>query len=261
MKGKKPVKDPQPKSGGGPLLTRSKAAAERAGFLYIQQLRLEARKNDGSGIRGTHARALVSIGRYQPCAILSLKTQAEQTIWIWSDLHLGNEEKLDRLNRPFPNTDAMNEAIFSAWKGLVGPDDLMIIAGDVGVQGGVPAGLRQAWTALPGRKCLVPGEQDINTMGSIDNSAYDRVCIAILIPGRPGAPDIAVTHLPMVCVPAATVNVHGHGPPEGRENHGSRVQITADELDFKPLGMGLVLEKAQALHEQERAERRNRRRG
>ena len=212
-------------------------------------------------IPSAHARALIRLGRTDQCTILNLKAQTARTIWIWSDLHLGNEAKLDELERPFLNTDAMNEAIFSSWKSHVDPSDLVIVAGDIGVQGGIPAGIRQAWTGLPGRKCLVPGEQDVNTLGTFDHSAYDRTCFTILIPGETGTPDIAITHLPMVSVPAGTVNVHGHGRSQRRENHGSRVQITADELGFKPAELAWVLEKAQALHDTERAESRNRQRG
>lgn len=78
-------------------------------------------------------------------------------IWLSSDIHFG-EERLQLFERPFKNSDEMNEKIIESFNSVVSPDDDLILVGDICNQNH-PEKLPLVGM-LNGRKTLIRGNHD-----------------------------------------------------------------------------------------------------
>lgn len=75
-----------------------------------------------------------------------------------SDLHIGHANIRTFCNRPFPTTEDMNWGLVDRWNAVVGPDDEVVIVGDLAM-GKIDESL-QFVKELNGTKRLVPGNHD-----------------------------------------------------------------------------------------------------
>jgi len=80
------------------------------------------------------------------------------TVWFTADLHLGHANIIGYSRRPFPDVDAMNEALIQRWNETVATDDAVWILGDVAL-GRIKESLAHVGR-LAGRKCLLAGNHD-----------------------------------------------------------------------------------------------------
>lgn len=80
--------------------------------------------------------------------------------WFTSDTHFGHKNiiKFEAENRPFADTDHMDEALIANWNAVVAPGDLVFHLGDA-IMGDFEAGIRKM-QRLNGFKILVPGNHD-----------------------------------------------------------------------------------------------------
>ena len=60
--------------------------------------------------------------------------EPDETTWIWSDLHLGNEMSLEVFDRPFRTVHEAEREMMTAWRDVVDIDDRSL-SGDIGVDG------------------------------------------------------------------------------------------------------------------------------
>jgi calcineurin-like phosphoesterase family protein len=80
------------------------------------------------------------------------------TTWFTADLHLGHHNIIDYCNRPFPDVDAMNDALIERWNDTVADDDTVWVVGDFAL--GKIADTLPLVATLHGRKILVAGNHD-----------------------------------------------------------------------------------------------------
>lgn len=78
-----------------------------------------------------------------------------------SDPHFGHENILTLCSRPFPDIDAMNEALIDAWNRRVTGTDVMYILGDLFYRCADPEPILRR---LKGRKRLIIGNHDSSWM-------------------------------------------------------------------------------------------------
>ena len=211
-------------------MTAADAVAQFVEHIYREQLRRTARSASEPSATRRLARAMLRVERTAGHEIM--RPEHAGRIWMIADLRLGSEEALDRRRRPFGSVEEMNAALLDKWSTNVGSDDTVVVAGNAGEPGGIRAGLRNAWLALPGRKLLVIGPEDIGPGGGVDASAWDAVRLCLTIATQPS---LAVTHLPLESVPAGLVNLHGGpAPGTGKGKGKRRLSIAADRIDFAP---------------------------
>ena len=188
-------------------------------------------------------RGMLRLGRTSGCEIV--RPAHCGRIWLIGNLELGSEDALDRRRRPFRGGEEMNEALLHGWASVVGSNETVIVAGNAGEGGGIRSGLRDRWLALPGRKLLVIGPQDIGPTGGVDAAAWDSVQLCVITATRP---PLAITHLRLDTVPAGCVNLHAGPPVTVTDNGGNRrISIAADRLGFKPAPMEQLQEEAAEL--------------
>lgn len=80
------------------------------------------------------------------------------TTWFTADLHLGHRNIIDYCSRPFPDVDAMNDALIERWNDTVAEDDRVWVVGDFAL--GKITDTLPLVEALHGRKILVAGNHD-----------------------------------------------------------------------------------------------------
>lgn len=79
-------------------------------------------------------------------------------IWFTSDTHLGHTNIIKYCDRPFKNTDEMDERIIANWNDIVSPDDTVFHLGDVAL-GDISKSLPKV-ARLNGYKICVLGNHD-----------------------------------------------------------------------------------------------------
>ena len=167
--------------------------------------------------------------------------------WIWSDLHLGHEAIMEYSGRPFQSAAHMAEALFAAWAGTVGPEDRLVIAGDVCMSGALNEVVFNRLRGMPGRKLLVPGNHDLTGAGHLRPEGLDEVHAMLYQLGAPGEPNLLITHLPVFDLPEGWINIHGHWHEKNAD--GARhINVSVEQLNYRPVDFELVRGLACRLH-------------
>ena len=153
--------------------------------------------------------------------------------WIWSDLHLGDRLAPASFGRPFDDVDAMDEALLEAWRTTVQPEGTTIVAGDVTTERGARQVNLCSRTAAAGgyHTMLVYGNHDHDGNGHIVTDGFDEAFLALLLEGDPV---LAITHVPLEQVPAGVVNVHGHTHHRDAGGEGAHINVSVEQLDYRP---------------------------
>ena len=200
---------------------------------------MERARDAVAGRRKRKFKAMITMIDAHPAGTLALDPAHT---WVWSDLHLGHANVIEYSDRPFPDVDAMNEALWRAWEETVGPEDTVVVAGDVAMGRCVSedtwARIRQA----PGRvKHLVVGNHDLHGRGVLRTEGFDHVwsCAVSAGPER-----LVWTHMPLQAVPEGWVNVHGH-THEHTIDDGAHVNVSVEQTGYRPLRLDEVLKRAQ----------------
>lgn len=92
-------------------------------------------------------------------------------IYFTADLHFYHDNIIRIKNRPFPNSEKMNQALINNWNKTVNANDEVYILGDVTMKGAEYA--KEVLGQLRGRKYLIKGNHDryINQEG-FDSSIF-----------------------------------------------------------------------------------------
>ena len=154
------------------------------------------------------------------------------SIWLWSDLHMGDHLALGTFGRPFDNIPEMDESLLEAWHQTVGADDTIIVAGDVTL--GSPRERPQRTQRIidaPGYKVLVYGNHDENGQGGVVTDGFDEAYFAVSLAGNPV---LLVTHVPLTDVPSGIVNVHGHTHQHQAAGANRHINICVEQLEYRP---------------------------
>jgi calcineurin-like phosphoesterase family protein len=76
-------------------------------------------------------------------------------IYVWSDTHFNHRGIIDYCARPYPDAEAMNQALIERWNSVVRPTDTIWLLGDFGF-----GPVSVVFEALQGHKRLVIGNHD-----------------------------------------------------------------------------------------------------
>ena len=188
-------------------------------------------RDDPPGVR-------LLIAQCRLTAPAALVEPGDARVWIWSDLHLGHAETIRYFRRPFASPDEMDNVLFDRWERTVGPDDTIVCLGDVAPDDGLTAEHIGNIIAAPGRKLLVLGNHDRRHGG------FDEVSTTLYAPGDP---PLLLTHLPLRVAPTGCVNVHGHVHESFVTGTSPHINVTVEQLDYRPVGLDRIRRLARSL--------------
>lgn len=153
-------------------------------------------------------------------------------IWLTADLHFGHESVMVKGGRPWKNVDKMDAALIRSMNEHVGPEDLLIIAGDLTLFGPLRNKyVEQIISKLPGIKVLVYGNHDRFKPKWYLDRGFVLAATSLVLPGG-----VLVTHDPADATvwPKDKPVLHGHlhGLWRALDN---LVDVGVDAWDYKPV--------------------------
>jgi calcineurin-like phosphoesterase family protein len=162
--------------------------------------------------------------------------------WLYADPHFfhASPDKADGIirmcNRPFATGREMNEAMSSAWRKVVRPDDDVIVVGDFAHRAD-PEDLRRLFDSLPGRKHLVIGNHD-----GKDTLALPWVTVKDIAYVSIDSQRVVLCHYPMLSWPgsgkgALMLYGHHHGKLPGNQQS---ADIGVDVLGWAPVRLATI---------------------
>ena len=218
-------------------------AAERLHALYVDELRQSLLPPVHATMDRRQIEALIRRGRTaEPAGF----TEPDATTWIWSDLHLGHEHSRTVFGRPFRTAAAADEAMIEAWYVEVAEDETIICLGDITVDGEALAHHQQWWQKAPGTKWLVLGNHDVDPVNQIRPFKIDHTAVTVYAAGDP---PLLLTHVPLLQVPHGAVNVHGHVHERESPTPNRHVNVSVEQLNYRPAKLGDIRRLARRLLE------------
>ena len=179
-------------------MTDHEAAAARLQRLYACELEQELRPEafasttEGPPMHQPQVRALMRHARERMPIVCD---EADETVWVWSDLHLGDSGTIMAFDRPFETPDEMDDVLLETWGKVAGTDDTTICLGDVSVDGRLQERHQERWERTPGAKWLVLGNHDVDPVNEKRQVAVERTGVSVFAPGDP---PLALTHVPLM---------------------------------------------------------------
>lgn len=102
-----------------------------------------------------------------------------QRVSLTSDLHLCHANIIAYCDRPHFDVGSMNESLLQLL-GKVGPDDLLVIVGDVAF--GPPEAALECVRCIPGRKILIVGNHDLDRDGKCKTHLNEKGLFEAIVP-------------------------------------------------------------------------------
>ena len=138
-------------------------------------------------------------------------------IYYTADTHFGHANVVKMCERPYPDVEAMNEAMIAAWNERVHGNDTIYIIGDMFFRCADPESILKQ---LKGKKRLIVGNHDGSWMGKVDLSRY-FLSVDNFLEISDGAHGLTLCHYPMLTWKHAkrTYMIHGQGPERRPSRH------------------------------------------
>ena len=129
-------------------------------------------------------------------------------VYFIADPHFGHENIVKLCNRPFPDIDAMNEAMIASWNERVTGNDTVFILGDLFYRCADPEAILKL---LKGKKRLIVGNHDSSWMGNRELLRY-FVSVDELLVVTDGVRQMTLCHYPLLSWKRQkrSYMIHGH---------------------------------------------------
>lgn len=161
-------------------------------------------------------------------------------IYFIADTHFNHANIIKYCNRPFNNTDEMNEYIIQKWNSVVNNNDTVYHLGDVGF--GSLQEVKGLVERLKGIKILLRGNHDfkigVNTWKEIGFSKVYKKKIILN--------NLLLTHAPSEEVEENQINIFSHihdKPLDERFDKRNHICVSCDVVDYTPVSMEMIAEK------------------
>ena len=170
-------------------------------------------------------------------------------VFFTSDTHFNHTNIIRYCDRPFKNTDEMNEKLISNWNSVVAPDDIVFHLGDFCLGGSAE------WTKvldrLNGKIYLIIGNHDLKNMKQGFIGRFEHVAMEMRI--EIGKQKIYLNHYPFLCFEGGYKDVwqlfgHVHTRKNNTGIDAGRLQylyptqydVGVDNNDFMPVSFEQV---------------------
>lgn len=153
--------------------------------------------------------------------------------WLITDTHFSDPVTAKMCNWP----DNYEEMICDNWNDMVKPNDIVYHLGDAAFTDEAQRKL----LSLPGKKCLILGNHDIESPDYYLSLGWNCVCTQMII--LASCPEyywfhILLSHTEQQWPFDANVNIHGHYHDLHRENFNQLVwPLSIEHMGFKPIAL------------------------
>mgnify|MGYP000850619953 CR=1 FL=1 len=159
---------------------------------------------------------------------LTIKELGDNQIWFSSDYHFGHANIIKYCNRPFKDTDEMNNTIIERHNEIVKPEDTVICLGDVSFHHGVE------WISKMNGKFIC-------IKGNHDDTEYKRnACARLTITYEKYK--FLCCHRPDNVFGNFTLNIVGHVHEKWLyREHNHMLNVGVDVHDFYPVSLKEII--------------------
>lgn len=165
-------------------------------------------------------------------------------MYLISDNHFGHFNIIKHENRPFQNIDEMTEFMIQEWNSTVKPNDILLHAGDWSFRCGLK-NMKVIFDRLNGRKILIRGNHDEKPRVYFEmgwEQVYDSYTL------KWGGVFMTISHYPLNH-PSSTKSlfdygqhhIHGHVHSKLPIYNGRQVNVSAENLKYKPLHINYIV--------------------
>lgn len=148
-----------------------------------------------------------------------------------ADTHFNHENIIKYCNRPFKNSNEMNEYIINKWNSVVTENDVVYHLEDVGF--GSTSELKKLVGRLNGKKILIRGNHDYKR----GLNGWKEVGFSEVYKKRLVLSNLILTHEPIE-VEENYINIFGHihdKPLDERFNKNNHICVSCDIIDYTPI--------------------------
>ena len=152
-------------------------------------------------------------------------------IYFTADTHFNHKNIIEYCNRPFKDTNEMNEYIIQKWNSVVKENDVVYHLGDVGF--GTTEKLKELISRLNGTKILLRGNHDFRR----GLNGWKEVGFSEVYKKRIEIGNLILTHAPLEIVEEGKINVFGHihdKPLDERFDKNNHICVSCDVVDYTP---------------------------
>ena len=152
-------------------------------------------------------------------------------IYFIADTHFNYRNIIEYYNRPFKDTNEMNEYIIQKWNSVVKENDIVYHLGDVGF--GTTEMLKELVSRLNGTKILLRGNHDFKR----GVNGWKEVGFSEVYKKRIELENLVLTHAPIEIVEKGKINIFGHihdKPLDERFNKDNHICVSCDVVDYMP---------------------------
>lgn len=153
-------------------------------------------------------------------------------IYFIADTHFNHENIIKYCNRPFKNSQEMNEHIIKKWNSVVKKEDTVYHLGDVGF--GTTEMLKDLVGRLNGTKILLRGNHDFKR----GLNSWKEVGFSEVYKKKIELGNLILTHAPIELEDKEKINVFGHihnKPLDMRFNKDNHICVSCDVVDYIPI--------------------------
>jgi len=189
---------------------------------------------------GNWERIKTIITEGQEQVILPLADNDERDVWVWSDLHFGHKNIIRFSERPFDDTEQMNEHLIANFNEYVKPNDISYWVGDIAFGGDTFA--NNILDRCNGYKILIVGNHDFHKR-HLRNLKFDEVHLLGHI--QIEDVDLVMTHYPMENLPLPYINVHGHLHAGGGSHDAmdtlQHINVNCEFHNYRPINLNELM--------------------
>ena len=152
-------------------------------------------------------------------------------IYFIADTHFNHENIIKYCNRPFKNTEEMNEYIIKKWNSVVKSEDIVYHLGDVGF--GTIDELKKLLAKLNGTKILIMGNHDVRR----SLKAWKEIGFSEVYKKKLIINNFVLTHEPIQDLEGNQINIFGHihnKPLEGVFDKNSHICVSCEVIGYMP---------------------------
>ncbi|MBC3804045.1 phosphoesterase [Acetobacterium fimetarium] len=159
-----------------------------------------------------------------------------------ADTHFFHQRIIEYENRPFENTNEMNEILIKNWNRVVRNGHIVFVLGDFAFCGKEP--MREICKQLNGNKHLIMGNHDEKSANFYRSIGFDEVSKYPIIFQE----NWILSHQPMPLSPDSFFkNIYGHvhAKPEFQDFNFQSCCVSVERINYTPIEFGDIQKKMQ----------------
>jgi calcineurin-like phosphoesterase family protein len=158
-------------------------------------------------------------------------------IWLVSDTHFNHTNIIKYCNRPFKDTNEMNDKLIKNWNSVVAKDDIVYHLGDFAMgSGDKVSGLT---ASLNGRKSIILGNHDTHSAMWFMEHGFDWACRFPIVFNK----FMILSHEPIFMeANSPYINVHGHVHQHKYADEEHYYNVSVEHHNYTPVNLDEILE-------------------